>query len=90
MAEESEIIARITEIMGAELGLSAAQLADTTSISDTNISSLEFAEMIFRIEEEFGVSVDVLDIPVVETVGELKQYVVSLVASPPAPAESAD
>ena len=73
MAEESEIIARITEIMGAELGLSAAQLADTTSISDTNISSLEFAEMIFRIEEEFGVSVDVLDIPVVESVGELKQ-----------------
>ena len=78
MPEESDIKARIEEIMGAELGLSPAQLDDATAVSDTNITSLEFAEMVFRIEEEFGVTIDAIDVPVVETVGELKQYVVGL------------
>ena len=90
MAEESEIKAKIEEIMGAELGLTAAQLQDSTEISETNITSLEFAEMIFRVEEEFGISIEVLEMPPANTVGELKMYVVELVAELSAAAESAD
>lgn len=82
MADISNIRSKIEEITGAELGLSAAQLDDATEISETNITSLEFAEMIFRVEEEFGVSVEVLDMPLVETIGEVKQYVIDLVTGP--------
>jgi len=88
MTEQTEIIEKIEEIMSNELGLSDEHMQDSTKVVDTSISSLEFMEMIFRVEEEFGVSIEVIEMPEVETIGEIKQYVADLLTEKPETQES--
>lgn len=81
MSDNETLVKKIEEILAAEFDISIDEMTDETHIEDINVTSLEFVEMLFKIEQEFGVSIDVMELPELETVGEIKAFLLQRLAS---------
>ena len=57
MAEVGDRKAEILKVIAAEASIDPAIIAPDTSVADLGISSLDLIELIFKIEERFGVEI---------------------------------
>jgi acyl carrier protein len=51
-------IDRITEFVAKQTGKDMSEITAATSLEDIGIDSFDFIELVFQIEEEFGIHVD--------------------------------
>ena len=76
MTDNAELISRIEKMLAEEFDIDLEQMTDETHVDEINVTSLEFVELLFKIEQEFGVSIDVSELPELYTIGEIKEFLV--------------
>lgn len=76
-----DTLARIKELAAKEFSLDPAKLDPAAPLDTLGIDSLSFIEFMFKVEEEFGVSVSDEQLKGIKTLGDLERYVASLVAA---------
>ena len=76
-----ETLARIRELAATEFSLDPAKLDPAAPLDSLGIDSLSFIEFMFKIEEEFGVSVSDEDLKSIKTLGDLERHVASALAA---------
>ncbi len=74
MAENAELTERIEKMLAEEFDMDVEQMTDDTRLEEFDVTSLEFVELLFKVEQEFGVSIDVSELPELYTVGEVKEF----------------
>jgi len=74
-------IARIKHLAGKEFSLDADKLDPAAPLDSLGIDSLSFIEFMFKIEEEFGVSVSDEDLKGIKTLGDLERHVAAALAA---------
>lgn len=74
MTDNAELTSRIEKILAEEFDIDLEQMTDETRLEEFDITSLEFVELLFKVEQEFGVSIDVSELPELYTVGEVKEF----------------
>jgi acyl carrier protein len=72
-----ETLDRIRALAASEFSLDAAALDPAAPLDSLGIDSLSFIEFMFKIEEEFGVSVSDEDLKSIKTLGDLERHVAS-------------
>ena len=73
---------RVKKILAEECAVDQATLADDARLEDVGISSVDMVQVIFAIEEEFGVSIGEDDMGLeLETVGEVTAAIDRVVAA---------
>ena len=70
-----DMLARIKQLAAQEFSIDPAKLDPTGSLESLGIDSLSFIEFMFKIEEEFGVSVSDEDLKSIKTLADLEHYV---------------
>lgn len=70
-----DTIARIKELAAKEFSLDPARLDPAAPLDTLGIDSLSFIEFMFKIEEEFGVSVSDQDLKSIRTLADLERHV---------------
>jgi len=70
-----DTLGRIKDLAGKEFSLDANALDPAAPLDSLGIDSLSFIEFMFKIEEEFGVSVSDEDLKGIKTLGDLERYV---------------
>ncbi|HYX66880.1 MAG TPA: acyl carrier protein [Burkholderiales bacterium] len=76
-----DTLARIKELAAKEFSLDPAKLDPAAPLDTLGIDSLSFIEFMFKVEEEFGVSVSDEQLKGIKTLGDLERYVASLAAA---------
>jgi acyl carrier protein len=77
----TDIADRVKDILAEECDADRAALVDDARLEDVGISSVDMVQVIFAIEEEFGVSIGENDMGLeVETVGEVTTAIARIVA----------
>lgn len=67
-----EVKERVIEVLSDKLGINELEIKETQDImNDLGCDSLDMAEIIMGIEEEFGLKIDDTEISEVKTVGDL-------------------
>jgi acyl carrier protein len=70
-----ETIARIKDLAAKEFSLDPARLDAAAPLDTLGIDSLSFIEFMFKIEEEFSVTVSDEDLKSIRTLGDLERHV---------------
>ena len=70
-----DTLGRIKDLASKEFSLDAAALDPAAPLDSLGIDSLSFIEFMFKIEEEFGVSVSDEDLKGIKTLGDLERHV---------------
>jgi acyl carrier protein len=70
-----DTIARIKDLAAKEFSLDPARLDAAAPLDTLGIDSLSFIEFMFKIEEEFGVTVSDEDLKSIRTLGDLERHV---------------
>jgi acyl carrier protein len=70
-----DTLARIKDLACKEFSLDANALDPTAPLDTLGIDSLSFIEFMFKIEEEFGVSVSDEDLKGIKTLRDLERHV---------------
>jgi acyl carrier protein len=70
-----DTIARIKDLAAKEFSLDPARLDPAAPLDTLGIDSLSFIEFMFKIEEEFGVTVSDEDLKSIRTLGDLERHV---------------
>ena len=70
-----DTIARIKELAAKEFSLDPARLDPAAPLDTLGIDSLSFIEFMFKIEEEFAVSVSDQDLKSIRTLADLERHV---------------
>ena len=70
-----DTIARIKDLAAKEFSLDPARLDGAAPLDTLGIDSLSFIEFMFKIEEEFGVTVSDEDLKSIRTLGDLERHV---------------
>jgi acyl carrier protein len=70
-----DTLARIKDLACKEFSLDAAALDPAAPLDTLGIDSLSFIEFMFKVEEEFGVSVSDEDLKSIRTLRDLEQHV---------------
>ena len=70
-----DTLSRIKELAGKEFSLDAAKLDPAAPLDTLGIDSLSFIEFMFKVEEEFGVSVSDEDLKAIKTLSDLERQV---------------
>ena len=70
-----DTLARIKDLAGKEFSLDAAKLDPAAPLDSLGIDSLSFIEFMFKVEEEFGVSVSDDDLKSIKTLGDLERHI---------------
>ena len=70
-----DTIARIKDLAATEFSLDPARLDPAAPLDTLGIDSLSFIEFMFKIEEEFGVSVSDQYLKSIRTLGDLERHV---------------
>ena len=70
-----DTLSRIKELAGKEFSLDAAKLDPAAPLDSLGIDSLSFIEFMFKVEEEFGVSVSDEDLKSIKTLADLEKHV---------------
>lgn len=76
-----DTLGRIKDLASKEFSLDAAALDSAAPLDSLGIDSLSFIEFMFKIEEEFGVSVSDDDLKGIKTLGDLERHVAAALAA---------
>ena len=76
-----DTLGRIKDLASREFSLDAAALDPSAPLDSLGIDSLSFIEFMFKIEEEFGVSVSDEDLKGIKTLGDLERHVAAALAA---------
>ena len=76
-----DTLARIRELAAKEFSLDTDKLDPKAPLDTLGIDSLSFIEFMFKVEEEFGVSVSDEDLKGIKTLGDLERHVAAAVAA---------
>ena len=76
-----DTLARIRDLASKEFSLDAQALGPAAPLDSLGIDSLSFIEFMFKIEEEFGVSVSDEDLKGIKTLADLERHVATALAS---------
>lgn len=77
----NDVAERVKDILSEECAVDRAALADDARLEDVGISSVDMVQVIFSIEEAFGVSIGEEDIGLdLATVGEVTSAIQRIVA----------
>ena len=78
----TDVAERVKDILAEECAVDRAALADDARLEDVGISSVDMVQVIFAIEEAFGVSIGEDDMGLeIETVGEVTAAIGRIVAA---------
>lgn len=78
----TDVADRVKTILAEECDVDRAALADDARLEDVGISSVDMVQVMFAIEEEFGVSIGEDDMGLaIETVGEVTAAIERIVAA---------
>ena len=72
---------RIRELAAKEFSLDTDKLDPKAPLDTLGIDSLSFIEFMFKVEEEFGVSVSDEDLKRIKTLGDLERHVAAALAA---------
>jgi acyl carrier protein len=72
---------RIRELAAKEFSLDTDKLDPQAPLDTLGIDSLSFIEFMFKVEEEFGVSVSDQDLKGIKTLGDLERHVAAALAA---------
>jgi acyl carrier protein len=72
---------RIRELAAKEFSLDTGKLDPKAPLDTLGIDSLSFIEFMFKVEEEFGVSVSDEDLKGIKTLGDLERHVAAALAA---------
>ena len=76
-----DTLARIRELAAKEFSLGPEKLDPKAPLDTLGIDSLSFIEFMFKVEEEFGVSVSDEDLRAIKTLGDLERHVAAALAA---------
>ena len=76
-----DTLARIKQLAAKEFSLEPEKLDAGGSLESLGIDSLSFIEFMFKVEEEFGVSVSDDDLKGIKTLADLERHVASALAA---------
>jgi acyl carrier protein len=76
-----DTLARIKDLAAKEFSLSPEGLDPAAPLDTLGIDSLSFIEFMFKVEEEFGVSVSDEELKSIKTLGDLERHVASALAA---------
>lgn len=76
-----DTLARIKALAAEEFSLDADRLDPAAPLDSLGIDSLSFIEFMFKIEEEFGVTVSDEDLKGIKTLADLERHVGAAVAA---------
>ena len=76
-----DTLARIKALAGKEFSLDASALDPAAPLDKLGIDSLSFIEFMFKIEEEFGISVSDEDLKSIKTLADLERHVATALAA---------
>lgn len=78
----TDVAERVKDILAEECAVDRAALADGARLEEVGISSVDMVQVIFAIEESFGVAIGEDDMGLeIETVGEVTAAVGRIVAA---------
>ena len=76
-----DTLARIKGLASQEFSLDAQALDPAAPLDKLGIDSLSFIEFMFKVEEEFGVSVSDDELKNIKTLADLERHVASAIAT---------
>ncbi|MGQ0656067.1 MAG: acyl carrier protein [Betaproteobacteria bacterium] len=76
-----DTLARIKQLAAREFSINPDGLDPRAPLDSLGIDSLSFIEFMFRIEEEFGVSVSDEDLKAINTLSDLERHVAAALAA---------
>jgi acyl carrier protein len=76
-----DTLVRIKEMAAKEFSIDPAGLDPNAPLDSLGVDSLSFIEFMFKIEEEFGVSVSDEDLKSIKTLADLERHVAAAVAA---------
>ena len=76
-----DTLSRIKNLASKEFSLDAQALDPAAPLDSLGIDSLSFIEFMFKIEEEFGVSVSDEDLKGIKTLGDLQRHVAAALSA---------
>ena len=77
----TDVVNRVKDISAEECAVDRAALLDDAKLEDVGISSVDMVQVMFAIEEAFGISIEQEDMSLdIETVGEVTSAIQRLVA----------
>ncbi|MFN0112026.1 MAG: acyl carrier protein [Blastocatellia bacterium] len=76
MADNSEIVEKVKQIIVDELGVDETEvIADAKFIDDLGADSLDTVELVMRFEEEFGIEIPDEAAEKIKSVGDAYKYI---------------
>jgi acyl carrier protein len=77
----TDVVDRVKDILAEECAVDRTVLLDDAKLEDVGISSVDMVQVMFAIEEAFGISIEQEDMSLdIETVGEVTSAIQRLVA----------
>ena len=76
-----DTLARIKSLAAQEFSLEPDKLDPAAPLDTLGIDSLSFIEFIFKVEEEFGVSVSDEDLKGIKTLGDLERHIAAALST---------
>jgi acyl carrier protein len=76
-----DTLARIKELAAKEFSIDASGLDPSAPLDTLGIDSLSFIEFMFKVEEEFGISVSDEDLRGIKTLADLERHVGAALAA---------
>ena len=76
-----DMLARIKQLAAQEFSLEPARLDAAASLESLGIDSLSFIEFMFKVEDEFGVSVSDEELKTIKTLSDLERHVAAALAA---------
>jgi acyl carrier protein len=76
-----DTLARIKELAAKEFSIDPASLDPAAPLDSLGVDSLSFIEFMFKVEEEFGISVSDEDLKGIKTLADLQRQVAAALAA---------
>jgi acyl carrier protein len=76
-----DTLARIKEMASKEFSIDANSVDPNAPLHTLGVDSLSFIEFMFKIEEEFGISVSDEDLKSIKTLADLERHVAAALAA---------
>ena len=76
-----DTLGRIRQLAAKEFSINPDGLDPQAPLATLGIDSLSFIEFMFKVEEEFGVSVSDEDLKAIQTLGDLERHVAAALAA---------
>jgi acyl carrier protein len=76
-----DTLARIKDLAAKEFSIDPAALDPAAPLDSLGVDSLSFIEFMFKVEEEFGVSVSDEDLKSIKTLADLERHVAAALAA---------